>query len=142
MIIPDLETCFLEVRAHVSLKVATNDSFRGKQIHKFSILSLFLKQKWRSATKKNWSTCHKFCITIPCSVTYFLKVRPHISLTVTTKKFSIFKAIFLKQKQRSAIKKAIVRRKTLAYHLLEVGVRISLKAATKLFLEVKKTLKF
>ena len=52
MIIPDLDTCFLEVRAHVSLKVATNDSFRGKQIHKFSILSLFLKQKWKSATKK------------------------------------------------------------------------------------------
>ena len=27
---PGLDTYFLEVSAHVSLKVATNDSFRGK----------------------------------------------------------------------------------------------------------------
>ena len=53
MLMPVSETNFLEVSAHVSLKVATKGSFRGKKTLKFSIVSaFFLKQKRGSATKK------------------------------------------------------------------------------------------
>ena len=47
-------TYFLEVSAHLSLKVVTKASFRGKEVLKFSIFKVFfLKQKRRSATKNN-----------------------------------------------------------------------------------------
>ena len=52
MLMPFSETYFLEVSAHVPLKVTTKVSFRGKKIQKFSIFeALLLKQKRRSATK-------------------------------------------------------------------------------------------
>ena len=35
------DTYFLEVGAHVSLKVATKDYFRGKKTQKFSIVITF-----------------------------------------------------------------------------------------------------
>ena len=47
-------TCFPKVSAHLSLKVVTKASFRGKEILKFSIFKVFfLNQKRRSATKNN-----------------------------------------------------------------------------------------
>ena len=47
-------TYFPKVSAHLSLKVVTKVSFRGKEILKFSIFKVFfLKQKRRSATKNN-----------------------------------------------------------------------------------------
>ena len=46
------KTYFLEVSAHVSLKVAAEGSFRGKKIQKLSVVNtFFLKQKQGSATK-------------------------------------------------------------------------------------------
>ena len=42
MIIPRSDIYLLEVSAHFSLKVATDDSFRGKQTMKIRILSCFL----------------------------------------------------------------------------------------------------
>ena len=43
---------FLEVSAHVSLKVAAEGSFRGKKIQKLSVVNtFFLEQKQGSATK-------------------------------------------------------------------------------------------
>ena len=53
MLLLDSDTYFLELSAHVSLKEASNVSFRGRKIQKFSILNAFLlKQKRRSAIKK------------------------------------------------------------------------------------------
>ena len=53
MVISSLETYFLEVSAHPSLKVAINGSFRSKKIQKFSIFkAFFLKQKRMSTNKK------------------------------------------------------------------------------------------
>ena len=81
------------------------------------------------------------------SDTHFLKVSAHVSLKVTTKSsfrgkkrriFTIFKAIFLKQKQSTASKKFIV---SLRNYLVEVGGCFSLKALTKSSFRVKKTLK-
>ena len=52
MLMSDLETLFLEVSAHLSLKVATSDSFRGKNIFKnLGFLSLF-KAKMEQCDKK------------------------------------------------------------------------------------------
>ena len=51
---PCSATYFLEVGARVSLKVAAKKFFRGKKVRKFSIFkAIILKQKFRSATKKN-----------------------------------------------------------------------------------------
>ena len=45
MLMPDLNTHFLEVGAHVSPNVTTNGSFRDKQISKISIFeAIILKQ--------------------------------------------------------------------------------------------------
>ena len=53
MPMPVSETNFLEMSAHVSVKVATRGSFRSKKKQKFSIVNaFFLKQKRGSATKK------------------------------------------------------------------------------------------
>ena len=54
MLMSGLETYFLEVSAHASLKVATKASCRSKKIKKFSIFKArFLKQKRGSTTKKS-----------------------------------------------------------------------------------------
>ena len=50
--IPCSATFFLGVGAHVSLKVTTKESFRGKNILKIKTFSLFFKAKTESATKK------------------------------------------------------------------------------------------
>ena len=53
MLMPNLDTYFLEVSAHASLKVATENSYTGKKIQKLSILKFFfLKKKRKNATKK------------------------------------------------------------------------------------------
>ena len=53
MLMPFSKKDFLKVSAHVSLKVATKYSFRGKNIQKFSTFTAYiLKQKWSSATKR------------------------------------------------------------------------------------------
>ena len=50
---PISKTNFLDVSTHVSLKVATKVFFRGKKPQTFSIvITIFLKQKQRSAIKK------------------------------------------------------------------------------------------
>ena len=49
---PCSNTHFLEVSAHVSSKVATKSTFRGKKIQKFNIFkAIFLNQKRRISTK-------------------------------------------------------------------------------------------
>ena len=53
MLMPRSKTLFLEVSAHVSLKVATKGSFRSKEIWKFAILKAFLLKKKRRSVTKN-----------------------------------------------------------------------------------------
>ena len=50
---PGLDTCFLEVGAHVSLKVATNDYFRDKETIKISTLGCFSETKTEECDQKN-----------------------------------------------------------------------------------------
>ena len=54
MLMSGSDTCFLEVSAYVSLKVAIKGSFRGKKLQKFSkhFKAFSLKQKRGSTTKK------------------------------------------------------------------------------------------
>ena len=96
------DTSFLKFSAPISLKVATNGSFRGKKIQNFSILKAFLlKQKRWSPTKKTVSD--KFDISITCSAAYFLEVGARVSLKVFAKgsfrdkktlKVQIFRLLF------------------------------------------------
>ena len=50
---PGLDTCFLKVSTHVSLKVATNDYFRDKETIKISILGYFSETKTEKCDQKN-----------------------------------------------------------------------------------------
>ena len=68
----------------------------------------------KECDQKDGSVFNKFSIIIPCSATYFLEVGARVSLKVTAKKFfrgkrvrkfSLFKAIILKQKFKSATEK-------------------------------------
>ena len=53
MLMPNLETYFLEVSAHVSIKVVTSDSFKDKKkLEYLDFWIIFLKVKQRNATKK------------------------------------------------------------------------------------------
>ena len=53
MLMPNLETYFLEVSAHVSIKVVTSDSFKDKKkLEYLDFWIIFLKEKRRNATKK------------------------------------------------------------------------------------------
>ena len=76
---------FLEVSAHVALRVATKDYFRDKQTNEnLAFQVVFLKKKRRSATKKSF--LDKFEMLIPGSDTYFLEVSAHVSLKVASDK--------------------------------------------------------
>ena len=80
------DTYFLEVSAHVSLKVATKDYLRGpKKSKNLALLSLSSKTKRLECDQKDWSVFDQFGISMPCSVIYFLKVDARVSLKVATK---------------------------------------------------------
>ena len=51
MLMSNLETYFLEVSAHVSIKVVTSNSFKDKKYLEYWII--YLKVKRRNATKKS-----------------------------------------------------------------------------------------
>ena len=85
------------------------------------------------------------------SATYFLKISACLSLRVVTNglftdkkssKISIFHAIIVKQKRRSATKAIYVFQTCSATYFLEVGVCLSLKLATKASFGGKKLWKF
>ena len=77
--------------ARVSLKVATNGSFKGKRTSKINIFeAIILNQKWRSATE----VIHVFEIVLkwePSSTIYYLEVRSRILLKLATKVLLEFK---------------------------------------------------
>ena len=77
---------FLEVSAHVALKVATKDYFRHKQT--MSFLGCFSKEKKEECDQKKQSFSDKFGILMAGSDIYFLEVSARISLKVTTKDYS------------------------------------------------------
>ena len=84
MIMPYSDTCFLEVSAHVSLKVATDDSFRDKKHWKFRFWACFSWAETEEYDQKNWSFSDKFGMIMPYSDTCFLEVSTHVSLKVAT----------------------------------------------------------
>ena len=64
MLMPGLDTYFLELSARVSLKGSTKGSSGGKKIQKFNIVNpFFLKKKRRSETKK----IEVFLFNLECS---------------------------------------------------------------------------
>ena len=52
MIMPGSDIYFLEVSAHISLKVATDDSFRDKETMKILFYSCFSKAKPEECDQK------------------------------------------------------------------------------------------
>ena len=78
-------TYFLEVRAPVSLKVATKGSLRAKKLWKFRFLGYFSNAKPEECDQKVWNIFDQFGISITFSATYFLEVVARVSLKVATK---------------------------------------------------------
>ena len=64
--IPCSATYFLEVGAHVSLKVATRGSLRGKKLWKLRFLSCSSKAKIEECDQIVGNVFDQFSITIPC----------------------------------------------------------------------------
>ena len=73
--------------AHALLKVPIKGSLRGKKYKNLAFLGYFCETETEESNQKDCSVCHRFCIIIPCSVTYFLEVGARVSLKVTTKVF-------------------------------------------------------
>ena len=68
MLISGLDTYFLEVSAHALLKVATETSFSGEKIRKFSIFRLFFQnQKRRSMTFAFFIILERFYLGSQCT---------------------------------------------------------------------------
>ena len=115
--IPWTTTYFLEVSARVSAKVATNGSFRGKRTSKNRIFEAIIrKQKRRSTTKViyaflwfwNVQSFSNYIIS-GSECTCFSQSSYQGSFRGKwTSKISIFKAIILKQKRRSATKEIYI----------------------------------
>ena len=115
---PGSDPYFLEVSAHVSLKVTIKGSFRDKKIRKFSIFQdIFLNQKRRNATEKIYLSLINLILVYLAQLyifwkqllTFHWKQPPKALLEVKKiRKFSTFKAYFLNQKRRSETKKVEV----------------------------------
>ena len=111
MFIPCSAIYFLEVIAHLSLKLATDGPFICKKISKMSIFEAINLSKRRSSSI-NLCFWEDFRTFKPCTTTYFLEVSAHVSLKGATSGFfrckkhkkCIFDAIDLKQKQGSSTK--------------------------------------
>ena len=77
-------TYFLEVSVGLSLKVATNGSFRSRETSKIKTFeAIILKQKWRSATK----VIYFLMMILECTSfrgACFLEMSGHISLKLAT----------------------------------------------------------
>ena len=79
------ETNFLEMSAHVLLKVAPKGYFRSKKPQNISIvINIFLKQK-RGSTTKKIEVVSSIFMNITCSARYFLEVAASVLLKVATK---------------------------------------------------------
>ena len=85
MLLPVSDIYFLEVNAHVYLKVATKKYFRGKNLREFRFYRFFLKQKRKSVTKKLEVFFDKSGMLMPYSDKYILKLSALVSLKVATK---------------------------------------------------------
>ena len=76
---------YLEVAAHVSLKVATRGSLREKKLWTFRFLGYISKTKTEKCEQIFYNVFHQFGITIPCTARYSLEVAACVSLKVATK---------------------------------------------------------
>ena len=146
MLMPCSNTYFLEVSAHVSLKVATKDYFRCKNSKDLALLFLSSKLKTWECDQKGWSVFDQFAIIISSSATNFLETDARVSLKVATKgplrgkklwKY-IFLGCFSKVKTEECDTKRLkffyqfgITISCLVTYFLEVGARVSLKVATK-----------
>ena len=83
--IPSSATYCLEVGAHISLKVATKGSIRGKTLWKFIFLGSLSQLKTEEWDQKFWNVLDQFGIIIPFSDPYFLKAFARVSLKVANK---------------------------------------------------------
>ena len=72
------------VSAHVSLKVATNEFFRGMKTHKKQFWCYYSKAKMEDCGQGSSCFSGNIWLFIPCSATYFLEVSARVSLKVTT----------------------------------------------------------
>ena len=76
MLMPGSNTYFLKVSGHVSLKVATKDSFRAKNnLKTLHCLGYFSITKTEECDQKEWSVSDKFGITMPFPANYFFGSR-------------------------------------------------------------------
>ena len=81
-----LDTYFLEVSAHVLMKLAAKYSIRSKKSKNLVFLLCFFKAKTKECNKKkNRSACRRFGIIISCSITCYPEMSVHVSLKVATK---------------------------------------------------------
>ena len=71
---PSSATYFLEVGAHISLKVATKGSIRGKKLWKFRFLGSFSKLKTEECDKKVWNVFDQFGIFSGSTYTRFIEI--------------------------------------------------------------------
>ena len=78
---------YLEVSAHISLKIARESFLEAKILRKFWFLGYFSKAKTEECDQNNWSDCDKFGMVISCSAAYFMEVGARISWKVAMKVF-------------------------------------------------------
>ena len=80
---------YLEVSAHISLKIARESFLEAKILRKFWFLGTFLKQKRRDerCDQNNWSDCDKFGMVMSCSAAYCMEVGARVSWKVAMKVF-------------------------------------------------------
>ena len=151
MLIPGSNTHFLEVSAHVSLKVATKGSSRGEKVWKFSIFKdFYLKQKRRSATKNNKVSFMNLAFNL---FSYFTSG----SSCIATEAFRgcrklwkfRFSCYFTKAKTEQCNQKDLfvfnkfgISIHCSATYFLRVGASVSLKVATKVSFRGTKIQKF
>ena len=115
MLMPNLETYFLEVSAHVSIKVVTSNSFKDKKnLEYLDFWIIYLKVKRRNATKKSKVSLinSKFPYPVEMHIIWNLvhtfHLRQALKIPLEGKKipkFSIAKAFLRKQEWRSVNKK-------------------------------------
>ena len=71
---PRSATYFLEIGAHVSLKVATKVFLEVKKLLKLRFLDSFSKTETEECNQEDWSASDKFGIITSCSAVYHLEV--------------------------------------------------------------------
>ena len=86
MLIATSDTYFQEVRAHISLKVATTNSFRDKKSMKI-YLGYLSKAKTEECNQIDQTFCDKIGMLLALPDAYFLEVSAHVAMKVATKDY-------------------------------------------------------